>query len=173
MAYDGRPLPLKLCYQQMKNLLKRPAMTYGHAGQEEMPGYMKLTFAASKSVQANSTVLQLSNMLGSLRHMKGTKDSQMLALKNTADDNLVSALKGSDPKMRVSRRQQEIDDKIERLLIAYKKKDDVAHKKANEIEKEKKVGKKNLMEKFGFSDDEEEDVVVSAAEIKKKAVALP
>jgi hypothetical protein len=29
------------------------------------------------------------------------------------------------------------------------------------------------MEKFGFSDDEEEDVVLSAAEIKKKAALLP
>ena len=29
------------------------------------------------------------------------------------------------------------------------------------------------MEKFGFSDDEEEDVVLSAAEIKKKAMQLP
>lgn len=41
------------------------------------------------------------------------------------------------------------------------------------MEKERKMGKKNLMEKFGFSDDEEEDVVLSAAEIKKKAAALP
>lgn len=82
-------------------------------------------------------------------------------------------MQGSNPKNRVSRRQQEIDDKIERLLIAYKKSDEIAHKKANEIEKEKKAGKKNLMEKFGFSDDEEEDVVLSAAEIKKKAKELP
>jgi hypothetical protein len=29
------------------------------------------------------------------------------------------------------------------------------------------------MEKFGFSDDEEEDVVLSAAEIKRKALLLP
>lgn len=70
MAYEGKPLPLKLCYQQMKNILKRPAMTYGHAGKDEVPSYMKLTFAASKIVNANSTVLQLSNMLGSLRHMQ-------------------------------------------------------------------------------------------------------
>lgn len=41
----------------MKNLLKRPAMTYGHSGQEEQPSYMKLTFTASKSVNANAKVL--------------------------------------------------------------------------------------------------------------------
>lgn len=75
MAYEGKPLPLKLCYQQMKNLLKRPAMAYGHAGQEEQPSYMKLTFSASKNVAANSNVLQLSNMLGSLKHMKGSQES--------------------------------------------------------------------------------------------------
>lgn len=58
-------------------------------------------------------------------------------------------------------------------MLAYKKQDEIAHKKVNEIERERKIGKKNLMEKFGFSDDEEEDVVLSAAEIKKKAAALP
>lgn len=73
----------------------------------------------------------------------------------------------------VSKRQQDIDNKIERLLMAYKKQDEVAHKKVNEMERDRKQGKKNLMEKFGFSDDEEEDVVLSAAEIKKKVVALP
>jgi len=26
----------------MKNLLKRPAMSYGHAGSEEQPSYMKM-----------------------------------------------------------------------------------------------------------------------------------
>ncbi len=97
----------------------------------------------------------------------------MLALTKQSDDNLMQSLQGSAPKTRVSRRQQEIDDKIERLLIAYKKQDEIAHKKANEIEKERKIGKKSLMEKFGFSDDEEEDVVLSAAEIKKKALDLP
>jgi hypothetical protein len=32
---------------------------------------MKLTFSTSKNVNVNSKVLQLSNMLGSLKHMKG------------------------------------------------------------------------------------------------------
>lgn len=59
----------------MKNLIRRPAMTYGHAGAEEQPSYMKLTFSASKSVNANAKVLQLSNMLGSLKHMKGSQES--------------------------------------------------------------------------------------------------
>jgi hypothetical protein len=59
----------------MKNLLKRPAMSYGHSASEEQPSYMKMTFAASKSVSANAKVLQLSSMLGSLKHMKGSQET--------------------------------------------------------------------------------------------------
>lgn len=57
MAYEGQPLPLKLCYQQIKNILKRPAMNYGHAGQEEQPNYMKHTFATQRNQAANSNLL--------------------------------------------------------------------------------------------------------------------
>ena len=67
-----------------------------------------------------------------------------------------------------SKREQDIDDKIERLLLAYKEKDEQSQKKASEIQKEKKIGKKNLMEKFGFSDDEEEDVLQLARDAGKK-----
>lgn len=69
--------------------MKRPAMTYGHAGKEEQPGYMKLTFSASKNVHANSKILQLSNMLGSIKHLKGSTESQILALTKQSDDSLI------------------------------------------------------------------------------------
>ena len=67
-----------------------------------------------------------------------------------------------------SKREQEIDDKVERLLLAYKEKDEQSLKKASEIQKEKKIGKKNLMDKFGFSDDEEENVLQLARDVSKK-----
>ena len=67
-----------------------------------------------------------------------------------------------------SKREQEIDDKVERLLLAYKEKDEQSQKKVSEIQKEKKIGKKNLMDKFGFSDDEEEDVLQLARDVSKK-----
>ena len=118
-------------------------------------------------------------MLGSIKHLKGTSESQMLALSKHTDDTLMKQLHTSasekqtvEKKPHFTRRQEIVDEKIERLLIAYKKQDEIAHKKVTEMEKERKLGKKNLMEKFGFSDDEEEDVVVSAAEIKKKAMQL-
>ena len=55
-AYDGKPLALKLCYQQLKNLIKRPAVGYGQS-EGEKPNYMKMTFAMSRSCAPNSKIL--------------------------------------------------------------------------------------------------------------------
>lgn len=65
--------------------MKRPAMTYGHAGKDEVPGYMKLTFSASKNVNANSNLLQMSNMLGSMKSLRGL-DNNMMALAKQSDE---------------------------------------------------------------------------------------
>ena len=54
-----------------------------------------------------------------------------------------------------SKKEQTIDAKIEKLLVAYKKHDEDAKKKAEQLELDKVQGKRNLMEKFGFSDDED------------------
>jgi len=51
-----------------------------------------------------------------------------------------------------------IDSKIEKLLITYKQKDEQAKKRAGNIDAEKALGKKNLLDKFGFSDDEESTI---------------
>jgi|688.fasta_scaffold769805_2 hypothetical protein len=56
--------------------------------------------------------------------------------------------------MRVDRGEM-IDKKIEKLLIAYKKQDEITQKKANNFNTEKALGKRNLLDKFGFSDDED------------------
>lgn len=42
-------------------------------------------------------------------------------------------------------------------MLAYKKQDEEAAVRAKNIEADRKKGKKQLMEKFGFSDDEEEE----------------
>ena len=51
-----------------------------------------------------------------------------------------------------------IDQKIEKLLIVYKEKDELAKKRAGNLDAEKALGKKNLLDKFGFSDDEESEI---------------
>lgn len=67
-------------------------------------------------------------------------------------------LKGIKPEKAKSKKEQDIDDKIEKLLVAYKKQDEETARRAKNIEHDRKQGKKNLMAKFGFSDDEDEDV---------------
>lgn len=66
IAYDGQPLALKLCYQQLKNIIRRPAVSYS-ASTTEKPHYMKMTFAMSRSVAPNSKILQMQSMMGSIK----------------------------------------------------------------------------------------------------------
>ena len=66
-----------------------------------------------------------------------------------------SAPKVSDKVQMKITRTEAIDKKIEQLLIAYKRQDEVSMKKATNIDQEKALGKRNLLEKFGFSDDED------------------
>ena len=74
--YEGKALGLKLCYQQLKNVIKRPAANIGQT--QEKPNYMKMTFAMSRSVAPTSKILQLSSMVGNI---KGATKGSMSALK--------------------------------------------------------------------------------------------
>ena len=171
--YDGKALTLKICYQQLKNVIKRPAANIGQT--QEKPNYMKMTFAMSRSVAPNSKILQLSSMIG---NMKGSTKNTTSALKaitegpqaSGSDITLLKQLKnnGSDfsikpaallnnkpTEKKKTKREEMIDQKIEKLLITYKQKDEQAKRRAGNIDAEKALGKKNLLDKFGFSDDEE------------------
>ena len=171
--YDGKALTLKICYQQLKNVIKRPAANIGQT--QEKPNYMKITFAMSRSVAPNSKILQLSSMVG---NMKGSTKNTTSALKaitegpqaSGSDITLLKQLKnnGSDFSIKPAallnnkplekkktKREEMIDQKIEKLLITYKQKDEQAKRRAGNIDAEKALGKKNLLDKFGFSDDEE------------------
>lgn len=57
MAYEGVPMPLKLCYQNLKNLLKRPAANYGLSANDQMPGYLKPTFTTQRNTRGNALQL--------------------------------------------------------------------------------------------------------------------
>ena len=172
--YDGKPLALKLCYQQLKNLIKRPAANVGMT--QEKPNYMKMTFAMSRSVVPNAKILNLSSMVGSMRGQKesagvlkaignggqqaSSSDITLLKqLKNNGSDFSIkpAALLNAKPPIekKKTKREEMIDSKIEKLLISYKQKDEQAKRRAGNIDAEKALGKKNLLDKFGFSDDEE------------------
>ena len=55
-----------------------------------------------------------------------------------------------------SKKEEQIDRKIESLLEAYKRQDEEILKRAHEKEANKHRNKQMLRDKFGFSDDEEE-----------------
>lgn len=130
----------------------------------------------NRSVAPNSKILQIQNMLGSIKNMHGSdQNKSQFALAKGSDQShtdmtLLRQMKGSlgslvpqgpaAPKvsdkvqMKVNR-SDIIDKKIEKLLLAYKKQDEIALKKASNFDTEKALGKRNLLEKFGFSDDED------------------
>lgn len=172
--YEGNALPLKLCYQQLKNLIKRPAPNIGQS--LEKPNYMKMTFAMSRSVAPNSKILQLSSMVGNIKNVKkddsvfglkaigpGGKSSNsdltlLKQIKNNGSDFSIkppALLSGKQPDRKKTKREEMIDTKIEKLLITYKQRDEQAKRRAGNLDAEKALGKKNLLDKFGFSDDEE------------------
>ena len=89
MAYEGVPMPLKLCYQNLKNLLKRPAANYGLTGNDTMPGYLKPTFSTQRSNRANG--VQLQSMLGSIRNLKN--DPALLSILSKQDSKQIETEK--------------------------------------------------------------------------------
>lgn len=139
-AYEGQPLPLKLCYQQLRNLIKRPAVNYGST--TDKPNYMKMTFAMSRSCAPNSKILQLSSMMGNLEkykdqdvknnlagrpldHQNSSELTLLKQLKNNGSDFSLkqSAMLNAQPKKK-TKREEVIDKKIEKLLDTYKRKDE-------------------------------------------------
>ena len=80
-------------------------------------------------------------------------------MKNNGSDFSIkpAALLNNKPQVekKKTKREEMIDSKIEKLLISYKQKDEQAKRRAGNIDAEKALGKKNLLDKFGFSDDEE------------------
>ena len=82
-------------------------------------------------------------------------------MKNNGSDFSIkpaALLNSKDAAPKKTRREEMIDQKIEKLLIVYKEKDELAKKRAGNLDAEKALGKKNLLDKFGFSDDEESEI---------------
>ena len=79
----------------------------------------------------------------------------MRAGKEMQEDEAAKTLLGAQKKK--TRREEQIDRKIERLLETYKRQDEELVRKARERERTKDLGKKLLRDKFGFSDDEEDE----------------
>ena len=131
----------------------------------------------SRSAAPNSKILQLSSMVGQTKKVAKESGSTTKAIgegshqqASSSDLTLLKQLKnnGSDfslkpavvlnsklPEKKKTKREEMIDNKIEKLLITYKQKDEQAKRRAGNLEADKALGKRNLLDKFGFSDDEE------------------
>lgn len=96
MAYDGQPLTLKICYQQLKNIIRRPAVSYSTSTQEK-PHYMKMTFAMSRSAAPNSKILEIQSMLGQVKAITDAKyvSTKKIETQSQSDMTLLRQLKGS------------------------------------------------------------------------------
>lgn len=70
------------------------------------------------------------------------------------DNKFLDAVFGQQ-KMR-TRKEVDRDRKVEALLEAYKKQDEDLMRKEQERELTKKINQKALLDKFGFTDEEEE-----------------
>lgn len=71
-------------------------------------------------------------------------------------DEFAKALGFGSTTKRKTRKEEQIDRKIELLLDTYKKQDEEIVRRAHEKEVNKHINKKILRDKFGFSDDEED-----------------
>lgn len=83
-AYEGAPMAMKICYQQLKSVIKRPAVSYT-ASTQDKPHYMKMTFAMNRNAAPNAKILQMQSMMGSLKTMG--QESRALVPKENAQSH--------------------------------------------------------------------------------------
>lgn len=72
-----------------------------------------------------------------------------------SDNKFLEAVFGQQKQK--NKKEVERDQKVEALLEAYKKKDEQLLRMEQEKEMNKKINQKALLEKFGFSDEEEDN----------------
>ena len=170
LEYDGNPMPLPGAYKNLKHAVKNPATTFTKL--ENKPGYMKMTFSMgrqapaagkylelSKQAEISKSVKQLQNLVGQQQLnplLLSLKEKQQLAPLGDEKSNnkFLDAVFGQQKNR--SKKEIDRDRKVEALLEAYKKQDEELMRKDQEKELTKKVNQKALLDKFGFSDEEED-----------------
>lgn len=167
LEYEGNPMPLGGAYKNLKHAVKNPSVIY--TKMENKPNYMKMTFSQGRQAPAGGKFLELSqnaSVSKSVKQLSGNLEAGqlnplLLSLKQKAgssmqgpDNKFLDAVFGQQ-KMR-TRKEVDRDRKVEALLEAYKKQDEDLMRKEQERELTKKINQKALLDKFGFTDEEEE-----------------
>ena len=58
--YEGKPLPLNICFKNLKNILRNPVVV--HTDGESKPNYLKMTFSMCRNAVNGDRFLELSKM---------------------------------------------------------------------------------------------------------------
>ena len=164
-------MPLGGAYKNLKHAIKNPSVVY--TKMESKPHYMKMTFSMGRQAPAGGKFLDLSKTNAITKSVKqlsgGLNEGQLnpllLSLKQKAhlpaddgrkpqDNRFLDAVFGSQ-KTR-SKKETDRDRKVEALLQAYKKQDEELMRKDQERELTKKMNQKALLDKFGFSDEDDD-----------------
>lgn len=81
--------------------------------------------------------------------------------KDQSSNKFMDAMFGK-PAKQPSKKEIERDRKVEALLEAYKKQDEELMRKETQKNINKKMNQKALLEKFGFSDEEDDETLALA-----------
>ena len=159
IMYEGVPMPLASAYKNLKHAIKNPTTI---TNKEQKPGYLKMTFAVSRHAPAAGKFIDQHRQAEISKSMSQLKSSAeaapiLLSLKDKQDPSKNKFLEAvfGEQKQR-SKKEVDRDRKVEALLEAYKKQDEELMRKEKEKELTKKLNQKALLEKFGFSDEEED-----------------
>lgn len=175
MEYEGNPMPLGGAYKNLKHAIKNPSVVY--TKMENKPHYMKMTFSMGRQAPAGGKFLDLSKETALTKSVKqlsghladGQLNPLLLSLKQKAhapaqgkgqDNKFLDAVFGSQQMK--TKKAGDRDRKVEALLQAYKKQDEELMRKEQERELTKKINQKALLDKFGFSDEEEDQAIAMA-----------
>ena len=156
IEYDGLATQLGMCFKNLKNAIRNPVVV--HAGSDHKPHYLKMTFSTARQAVNGDRYLEMSKLLRpSDASLTSIPESQKVPALMRAGKEM----QGEDLMMLTSKKktkkEEMIDKKIEYLLETYKKQDEALVRKASEKSAKVKADRKNLRDKFGFSDDEEDD----------------
>ena len=175
MEYEGKPMPLAGAYKNLKHAVKNPSVVYTKLDQK--PHYMKMTFSQGRQAPAGGKFLDLSKGGGMSKNVQklsgnlseGQLNPLLLSLKQKggpqgegkgSENKFLDAVFGQNQAR--TKKEIERDRKVEALLEAYKKQDEDLMRKEQEREQTKKINQKALLDKFGFTDEEEEKHLINA-----------
>lgn len=170
LEYEGSAMQLNMCFKNLKNAIRNPVVV--HAGAENQPNYLKMTFSTARAAVNGDRFLEMSKLIGSNGSLRpdaviggsqstlGTVSkipALMRAGKEMQEESLMMLSSMFVTGKKKSKKEEMIDKKIEYLLETYKKQDEELLKKAGDKSARRKADRKKLRDKFGFSDDEDED----------------